>query len=154
VSADLAGAVESLYASLVRRARRDAPELEPALTPTQRLALTLAADLGPLRLGVLAQRLGTSDSAATRAVDALAAAGFVERIPDPEDGRAVLVGATPAGRARVAEIRERLERALQPAADALEPADRERLVELLGRLSGGLDDDGSRARGVSRASGS
>ena len=136
---DLSAAVERLYASLVRRARRDAPELEPPLTPTQRLALTLSADLGPVRLGALAQRLGTSDSAATRAVDALATAGFVERIQDPDDGRAVLVGATASGRARVAAIRDRLERALEPAAMALEPSDRERLVELLSQLSGGLD---------------
>lgn len=136
----LAEAVERLYAALVRRARREVPE-PGTLTPTQRLALAVAADAGPLRLGALAQRIGTSDSAATRAVDALVAAGLAQRVPDPVDGRAVQVQATGEGRARVAEGRERLRRVLAADAVGLDRAERARLVELLERVAAALEDE-------------
>jgi DNA-binding MarR family transcriptional regulator len=134
-----AAAVERLSSSLVRRIRREAPELEPALTPTQRVALAVVADEGPLRLGVLADRIGTSDSAATRAVDVLAGHSLVERQPDPADGRAILIAATPAGIARRDEGLARLERALVGTLEHLEPADLARLAELLGRVSAALE---------------
>jgi DNA-binding MarR family transcriptional regulator len=136
-----AAAVERLYGALVREGRRrDGGEPEPQLTPTQRLALVVVTDDGPLRLGALAGRLGTSDSAATRAVDTLVAAGLAGRVPDPHDGRGVLVDATPAGRARVANSRRLLEDVLGSTAADLGAADRERLVDLLGRLAALLED--------------
>jgi DNA-binding MarR family transcriptional regulator len=140
VSDALANAVERLYAALVRRARREVPE-PSTLTPTQRLALSVAVDAGPLRLGALAQRLGTSDSAATRAVDALAAAGLAERVADPVDGRAVQVAATKTGRARVAETRDRLRRVLGAGAIGLDESERANLVELLEQLIAALEDE-------------
>jgi DNA-binding MarR family transcriptional regulator len=95
----------------------------------------------PLRLGALAQRLGTSDSAATRAVDALAAAGLAERVADPVDGRAVQVAATKTGRARVAETRDRLRRVLGAGAIGLDESERANLVELLEQLIAALEDE-------------
>jgi DNA-binding MarR family transcriptional regulator len=138
-AAAAAVAIERLSSSLVRRIRREAPELEPALTPTQRVALAVVAVEGPLRLGVLADRIGTSDSAATRAVDVLAGHALVERRPDPEDGRAILIAATGAGVARRDEGLARLERALVATLDQLEPSDLARLAELLGRVSAALE---------------
>lgn len=139
-AAQLAAALERVYAALARQARRrHGGELDPPLTPTQRLALSVAADDGPLRLGALADRVGTSDSAATRAVDALVTAGLAERIPDPVDGRAVLVAATDAGRARVAAARRLLEDVLATTASRLGAADRDRLVDLLTRTADALD---------------
>jgi DNA-binding MarR family transcriptional regulator len=140
MSDGLADAVERLYGTLVRRARREVPE-PSTLTPTQRLALSVAVDEGPLRLGALAQRIGTSDSAATRAVDALEAARFAERVRDPVDGRAVQVAATKAGRARVSESRERLRRVLGPDAIGLDASERENLVDLLEQLIAALEDE-------------
>lgn len=137
----LAIAVERLYGALVRQARRRrGAEVDPPLTPTQHLALSTAADDGPLRLGALAARLGTSDSAATRAVDVLVAAGLAERVPDPEDGRGVLVAATPAGRARVADARSVLESILAGTDARLTAADRDRLAELLERTAAALEN--------------
>ena len=138
----LAEAVERLYGALVRRARREAPEPTP-LTSTQLLALAVVVDGGPLRPGVLADRIGTSDSASTRAVDALESVALVERIPDPVDGRAVLVAATEAGRERVAESRDRLQRLLGSSAVPLDTGDRAQLVDLLQRLSAALEDERS-----------
>ena len=140
----LADVVERLYATLVRRARRESPE-PSMLTPTQRLALSVAVDTGPLRLGALAQRIGTSDSAATRAVDALAAAGLAERVADPVDGRAVQVAATKAGQARVGESRERLRRVLGTGAVGLDESERANLVELLEQLIAALEDEPGRS---------
>lgn len=136
----LAEAVERLYGALVRRARREAPEPTP-LTSTQRLALAVVVDGGPLRPGVLADRIGTSDSASTRAVDALEAAGLAERVPDPQDGRAVLVAATETGEERVAEARDRLRRLLGSSSVPLDTAEREQLVDLLLRLIAALEDE-------------
>lgn len=45
-------------------------------------------DLQGTRLTVLAQRLGVSKQAAGQLVDELEAMGILERVPDPDDGRA------------------------------------------------------------------
>ena len=139
---EFTAALERVYAARARRARRrHGGELDPPLTPTQRLALAVVADDVPLRLGSLAGRVGTSDSAATRAVDVLVAAGLAERVADPADGRAVLVAATAAGRDRVAAGRTLLEDVLGTTAARLGAADRDRLVDLLARTADALDAD-------------
>jgi DNA-binding MarR family transcriptional regulator len=51
------------------------------------------------RLVELARRLGVSRQAASQIVQQIEGKGFLERTPDPVDGRAVLVRHTPAGRA-------------------------------------------------------
>lgn len=45
----------------------------------------------PLSTGELAKLLGLTSGSATRLVDRLESAGFVERIPDPQDRRKALV---------------------------------------------------------------
>lgn len=50
------------------------------------------------RLVVLAERARIAKQTATAVVDRLAAAGYVRRVPDPEDGRARLVQLTCRGR--------------------------------------------------------
>ena len=56
-----------------------------------------------LRLNELAERIVTSPPTASRAVDALVSLGFVERVPDPRDRRAVQIRVTDYGRDGVAE---------------------------------------------------
>ncbi len=51
------------------------------------------------RLVELARRLGVTRQAASQMVQQIERRGFLERTEDPEDGRAVLVRHTPAGRA-------------------------------------------------------
>ena len=63
------------------------------LTITQaRLAMGL--DPGGTRLSVLAERAQIAKQTATALVDRLERAGYVERVPDPTDGRARLVRMT------------------------------------------------------------
>ena len=64
-----------------------------------------------IRMGELAERMQLTRGAVTQLVSYLEAHGFLERVPDPDDGRAVLVRPTGAanrgyelGRARLAEL--------------------------------------------------
>jgi DNA-binding MarR family transcriptional regulator len=106
-----------------------------AMTATQRLALFELVDAGSMRLNDLAARMGSSAPTASRAVDALADAGLVERLPDPSDRRAVQIELTAAGRAQVETRMARVAEAFRPAAARLSEADRTRLAELLARLA-------------------
>jgi DNA-binding MarR family transcriptional regulator len=85
---------------------------------------------GPLTIGVLAERLGVSQQAASKSVADLERRGYVERTPDPDDARARLVGLTERGRGVIAAARE------QRTALAGELAERlgERRVESARRL--------------------
>lgn len=61
----------------------------------------IAARIGPhgTRLSDLAEQAQVSKQTATALVDRLVAAGYVERVPDPRDGRARLVRFTSKGEA-------------------------------------------------------
>jgi DNA-binding MarR family transcriptional regulator len=107
----------------------------PAMTTTQRLALFELAEEGPMRLNDLAERMGTSAPTASRAVDALAETGLVERLTDPTDRRALHIEVTPEGRARIDRRRTRVADAFRPAAAGLPEAERTRLADLLARLA-------------------
>ena len=52
-------------------------------------------DIGPTATGSLADRTGLTPSAITRAIDRLEESGYVERHPDPDDRRRVIVSLTP-----------------------------------------------------------
>src|SRR3954463_14398769 len=56
---------------------------------------------GQLPLKVIGSRLMVHPTSVTNAIDRLVAAGYVERRPNPADGRGVLAGLTDAGRAVV-----------------------------------------------------
>ncbi len=58
---------------------------------------------GRLRMTDLAERVLLTRSGLTRLVNRLEDEGLVERVPDPEDGRATLAGLTPDGRRRLAD---------------------------------------------------
>ncbi len=130
----LAEAVERLIASIVRQ-RSAIPGPEPRqLTTIQGLALmTLAA--GPLRLGALADGLGTTDATASRTVDALEGPGFVRRARDPRDGRGVSVELTPEGRREVRRRRRRMAAMVGELLKGMSARDQDRFVALLGDLN-------------------
>jgi DNA-binding MarR family transcriptional regulator len=111
----------------------------PSLTPRQRIALVEVGEGQPLRLNALASRMGTSPPTASRAVDVLVEQGFVARVPDPDDRRALQIELTEAGAALVADRKARAVAALEPAVALLSREDRDRLDELLARLAAALD---------------
>ena len=112
-------------------------EVAPA-TASQKVALTVVADSGPLRVGALADQIATTDATASRAVDALVALGLVERLEDAADRRAVLIAVTPAGRKLIDRRRAELAKAFERGLRDLPPDERDQLVALLERLNTGL----------------
>ncbi|BDH55515.1 MarR family winged helix-turn-helix transcriptional regulator [Tsukamurella sp. PLM1] len=69
---------------------------------------------GPMRSSVLAERIHTDPSTASRYVSTLTNLGYADRTPDPSDRRAALVAATEAGREKVAHIRAQRNERLRP----------------------------------------
>jgi DNA-binding MarR family transcriptional regulator len=135
----LAGAVEGLVAALVHQ-RRAAHDPAPGeLSTFQSLALASIVDLGALRLGLLADALGTTDATASRTVDVLELHGFATRRPDTGDGRGVLVEPTSAGRDEVRRQRRRLTRLAERALRDLGPAETARVTAALVELRVLLD---------------
>jgi DNA-binding MarR family transcriptional regulator len=119
----------------LRRASRR--ELEPlGLTFGQARALRLLTRAGgSVRIGELAAHLEVVPRSATSMVDALEAAGLVDRTPDPIDRRSILVGLTDSG----VDLLARLGRARRASAESLfarlDAAQREQLLELLATLN-------------------
>ncbi|MCV7344832.1 MarR family transcriptional regulator [Mycolicibacterium rhodesiae] len=64
---------------------------------------------GPVRLTTLASKEGVSQPSMTQLVQRLERAGLVTRLPDPDDGRACLIGITSEGQALL-DDRKRLRR--------------------------------------------
>lgn len=97
-------------------------------------ALRRAGDPYELSPGKLLRETLVTSGTMTNRVDRLTARDLVERLPDPNDRRGVLVRLTPDGKSTVDAAFEALldaERALMPDLDA---GDREQLATLLRRL--------------------
>lgn len=87
-----------------------------------------------LSAGALASSLLLSPAATTNRVDRLEAAGLLVRVPDPADGRGVLLRLLDRGRRLVEEAVEDHVRGLQTLLDGLSEEEREQLSRLLARL--------------------
>ncbi|NYI06044.1 MarR family winged helix-turn-helix transcriptional regulator [Allostreptomyces psammosilenae] len=61
---------------------------------------------GPVGVKALAESMGIDSSTVTRQVAPLVEGGLVDRVPNPEDGRAVLLDLSQEGRRRLSEVRE------------------------------------------------
>jgi DNA-binding MarR family transcriptional regulator len=109
-TADLPGTTEiaaRLRLSATRLARRLRQESDAALTPSQLSALVSVERHGPLTLGALADCERVARPSVTKLVAKLVAAGLVARRLDENDGRVTWVSLTPAGKSRLAQIRQR-----------------------------------------------
>lgn len=85
---------------------------------------------GELPLNKVTQRLQVHATSTTNSVDRLEAAGLVERLPHPNDGRTTLAAITPEGRALV----ERATDALNSQVFERPEVESATLTQLLGRL--------------------
>lgn len=102
---------------------------------TQCHALELLVERGPSRSLVLAEGLMLDKSTTTRVVDALVRKGYVERLPDPDDARAVSLRATRAGRALYAKINDELIEQQAELLRDLDPVVREAATDVVRRLA-------------------
>jgi DNA-binding MarR family transcriptional regulator len=133
----LADQLHSASIHLLRGVRR--VDAQSGLPPAQLSALSVVVFGGPLSLGALAAAEQVRPPTMTRLVDSLEAAGLVTRETDPSDARAVLIGATPAGRRLLAEGRRRRVEALAERLLSLDADERAALhaaAPALVRLSG------------------
>jgi DNA-binding MarR family transcriptional regulator len=121
---------------LLRRLRRE--DAASGLTAARLSALSVIVFRGPLTLGALAAAEQVRPATMTRIVAALESAGLVTKEPNPNDGRAPLLRATPAGMQLLAEGRDRRVTVLAEQLAALpgeELAMLARAAELLDRLA-------------------
>ncbi|WP_249522575.1 MarR family winged helix-turn-helix transcriptional regulator [Modestobacter marinus] len=99
---------------------------------------------GDQRCSALADRAGVDVSVASRQVAALQRAGYVERRPDPLDGRASLISLSAAGSAALAHTRRVRGRwAVEALADWTE-AEAQEFDRLLEKFADGLGRAGGR----------
>ncbi len=114
---------------LLRRA-----DLPGALSPVAASSLYTLVTCGPSRLTALAAAEHVTQPAMSQAIGRMEAAGLVTRTADPDDGRAVLVSCTEAGRELSAQRRAVRAATLGDLLEGLQPHDRERLLAALPAL--------------------
>jgi DNA-binding MarR family transcriptional regulator len=141
--AELAARLAGLGTVLQRLLGRLDSAGSEGLTRARLSALALLVLGGPRRLGELASAERVRPPTMSRLVDAMEADGWVMRVPDPADGRSVIVRATAAGEAHlelararqlaplaesIADLKAPDRRTLEAGADVLE-----RLLRTVGR---------------------
>jgi DNA-binding MarR family transcriptional regulator len=94
---------------------------------------------GACTMSELANELKVDASAATRTVRRLVDGGYVERSPDPNDARAVVVTLTDAGVELSGEIARRSLEAVLDILVAFSDDEQKQLVDLLERFVKGID---------------
>ena len=93
------GRLERELGVLIRRVRRVIGEraraVHPDLQPASYLMLTFLVAEGPQRSSVVSERFNVDKGAISRQVQHLCDLGLLVREPDPADGRAMLISASP-----------------------------------------------------------
>lgn len=102
---------------------------------TQCYALEVLAERGPSRSQALADALRLDKSTTTRVVDALVRKNYVERLPDPEDARAVSLRVTKQGRKLYEKINGELIGQQIDLLRDLDPQARAAATEIIQRLA-------------------
>jgi DNA-binding MarR family transcriptional regulator len=103
------------------------------------LVLLTFSRTGRLPLKVIGSRLMVHPTSVTNAIDRLVAAGYVDRQPNPADGRGVLAGITDRGR-EVVEVATRALTDVDFGMGDLREAERGALFDLLRRVRLGAGD--------------
>jgi DNA-binding MarR family transcriptional regulator len=128
-----------LRLAIARMARRLRQESGTDLGPSQVAALATVERHGPLSPSELAERERIKRPTATRIVRRLEAAGLVERVRDPEDGRASILSVTGEGRALLRRLRERKTAYLAKRLAGMNAEDRRTLQRAAELLEGMLE---------------
>lgn len=161
--ADSAATAIALSAAMRRlraRLRQESPPALAELTMPQALALARIAEEGPISNAALAAGEYLRPQSTHEMVLLLEDRGFVQRRPDPTDGRKLLIDATPRGRRVVSELMELRHRWLAGAIERdLSPAEREMLaiaatlIERIASSSARTDSPGDRSGADGHAAG-
>jgi DNA-binding MarR family transcriptional regulator len=132
-------ATETMNATMADRIReRGFPEFQPSFTGT-----LVQIDTEGTRIGRIAERLHVTRQAASQMIREIERRGFIERIADPSDARAVIVRHTAKGRRilqTAIEVMLGIEDEYESVLGAEGLAD---LVTLLGKLVTATDPGGA-----------
>ena len=113
--------------------------MHPDLQPASYLMLAWLADEGPLRASAMAEsfshRQGCGEPAATHLVEL----GLVTRMPDPDDGRAMLVAASDDAVRRLADVSAHRRKWLDEQLGDWSAEELAGFVETLGRYNRALN---------------
>lgn len=113
------------------------------LTPTQsQILAVVAGSRQPLGIKAIAEQLAVTMGTVSEAVSTLAEKELVEKRPDPEDGRAIVVHLTRAGR-RDASKAEQWPDTIRSAAESLPPTEQSALLRGLVGMVRSLQLQGS-----------
>ncbi|EMY33490.1 MarR family transcriptional regulator [Arthrobacter crystallopoietes BAB-32] len=107
------------------------------ISPWQSRALGELDRHGPMRLGILSERLRIAARSATEVVDGLEALGLVVRQPDPQDRRATVVSLTSEGKQRRKDIRSAQLAEAEHYFGVLSPEEQACLAQSLRKLHAG-----------------
>lgn len=110
----------------------------PDIRPTHTLIFALV-DSGGIRLSELAERAQMTKQLVNYMVTSIEELGYVERVPDPEDGRAKIVRLTERGYQASQVGKEIIQSIEQTWADKLGAQDMRELRSLLERLVGAVE---------------
>jgi DNA-binding MarR family transcriptional regulator len=140
-SEELVAAIEQELSALFRRSRSASLRLARRVHPEMDAAgyalisqIEPAADAG-VRASDVAQALGLDKSTVSRGITHLETLGLIERIGDPDDGRARLLRLTASGTARFDAMRAQRQTEFRAILDRWSPTDLNDLGRLLARLN-------------------
>jgi DNA-binding MarR family transcriptional regulator len=105
------------------------------IPPAQGRLLAQIDELGPARIGDLARADHCSQPTMTTQVQRLEERGWVGRVSDPADARAVLISLTDEGRTLLTDVRRERAEVLRPYVEGLSDDQRTRLVDAVATLN-------------------
>ena len=122
---EIAALLHEQFARLTRQLRT--LELPQGMTPERLSALSVIEKRGPISVTALADKEMVRPATMSRMVSALVEEGLVKRTHDKNDGRGVLVSATPKGRRTYQRAQEHR---LHHFAEVLESLNEEQLASM------------------------
>jgi DNA-binding MarR family transcriptional regulator len=137
------GRLEQEVGVLIRRVKRVIGEraraVHPDLQPASYLMLTYLASSGPQRSSAMSERFGVDKGAISRQVQHLCDLGLLLREPDPLDGRASLISASPDAVRRMQAVDRDRRRWLEEQLAEWSEDDLREFVSGLARYNAALD---------------
>jgi DNA-binding MarR family transcriptional regulator len=135
--------LESEVGVLIRRVKRVIGERSRAvheeLQPASYLMLSWLADEGPVRASSMVEKFHIDKGAVSRQLQHLVDLGLVERTPDPDDGRAMLVAASDDAVRRLADVAEHRRKWLDERLGDWDAGELAHFAELLERYNRSLN---------------
>jgi DNA-binding MarR family transcriptional regulator len=132
---EITDALLSAARLLVALSARSIAHVDQAITIPQMRTLVILSTRGPSKIAVLAGLLGVQPSTATRMVDRLVAAGLIDRKPNPESRRELIVEPTERGREIVVAVTARRRAEIAAVVARMPAADRAGLIRALAAFS-------------------